>query len=66
MHGYTKKTLRSQQLPCDRDRQTIAAQMDTSAFQRQRDIDPIIDEELGPARGRHGLHLTRKRHECPG
>ena len=66
MHGYTQKTLRSQQLPDDRDRQTIAAQMDTNTFQRQRDIDLIIDEELGAARGPHGLHLTRKRHECPG
>ena len=66
MHGNTQKTLCPQQLPCDRNRQTIAAQMDADSFQRQCDIDPIIDEKLGPARGRHGLHLTRKRHEFPG
>jgi hypothetical protein len=40
--------------------------MDADFFQRQCDIDPIIDEELGPVRGRHGLHLTRKRHEFSG
>ena len=39
-----------QQLPCDRNRQTIAAQMDADVFQCQCDIDPIIDEELGPGR----------------
>ena len=54
-----------QHLPCDRQRQTIATQMDADSFQRQRDIDPIIDKELGPAESRHGLHLTRKRHEFP-
>jgi hypothetical protein len=39
--------------------------MDADSFQRQRDIDPIIDEELGLARRRNGLHLTRKRHKFP-
>jgi hypothetical protein len=39
--------------------------MDADSFERQRDIDPIIDEELGTARGRYGLHFTRKRHEFP-
>jgi hypothetical protein len=66
MHGNTQKTLCPQQLPCNRNRQTIAAQMDADSFQRQCNIDPIIDEESGPARGCHGLHLTRKRHEFSG
>jgi hypothetical protein len=39
--------------------------MDADSFERQRDIDPIIDEELGAARGRYRLHFTRKRHEFP-
>jgi hypothetical protein len=40
--------------------------MDADSFQRQGDIDSIIDEELRPARSRHGLHLTRKHREFPG
>jgi hypothetical protein len=40
--------------------------MNADSFQRQRDIDPIIDEELRSAQSRHGLHLTHKRHEFPG
>jgi hypothetical protein len=39
--------------------------MDADSFQRQRDIDPIIDEELGPTRSGDGLHLTCKRHKFP-
>jgi hypothetical protein len=39
--------------------------MDADSFQCQRDIDPIIDEELRSARSGDGLHLTRKRHKFP-
>src|SRR6266513_2634471 len=40
--------------------------MDANSFHCQCDIDPVIDEELRPARGHHGLHLTRKGHEFLG
>jgi hypothetical protein len=39
--------------------------MHTDFFQRQGDIDSIIDEKLRPTRSRHGLHLTRECHKFP-
>ena len=66
MYRNTQKALCAQQLPCDGNRQTIATQMDADSLQRQRKIDPIIDEELGPVHSRYRLHLTRKRQEVPG
>jgi hypothetical protein len=40
--------------------------MDTDSFQRQCDIDPIIDEELRSVRDRLGLHFTPKSYEFAG
>jgi hypothetical protein len=63
MHGNTQQTVGPQQPARTRNRQTIVAQMNADAVQRQGNIDPVIDKELRSARMRQGLHFPRKRHE---
>jgi hypothetical protein len=66
MYGNTHEALRPQQGPGNRWREAVASQMNADSFHRHYNIDPIVDEKLGTARNREGLHLTRKRHKFRG